>query len=284
MKDFSQTKLTVQEAANFRFCAVSTVEPNTLLLMPAYVYMKLNQKFVMIKQAMDIFSEEDLERLKSFGVFYFPEEIDKALYFREVASEVRRLLDWSPERDSTQGGRIRRELKTYITPASYETSDAVFRLITPLWEQEFKIDPYFVTVFANELCDPLAPEILKKARNQNIGLYEKAVIGSSWAVFLALHLGHMNTKFLNKLRSSAFEEVMSVRPQQRPNVEVAELIATAYRSLGTSLGTEFSAVPGSQVSAQSLTQGSGRTSSKLNSRFKRMAEIFPDSEEVQAHV
>lgn len=270
MKDFKQTKLTIEEAVDFRFCSVSTVQPNTLLLMPAYVYMKLNQKFVMIKQAMDIFSEEDLAHFKSFGVFYFPEEIEKALTFREIASEVRRLLDWQPERDSTLGGRIRRELRTYITPASYEEADTVLRLIAPLWESGFKIDPYFVSVFANELCDPIAPEVLKKSRNQNIALYEKAIIASSWAVFLALHLGYLNIDFLNKLRLGTFEEVMSVRPVDRTSVEVAELVATAYRSLGSSLGTEFSAVPGTLVAASKVIEGHGRTSQRLSSRFKRM--------------
>jgi hypothetical protein len=273
MKDFKQTKLTPEEAANFRFCAVATVAPNTLLLMPAYVYMKLNQKFVMIKQAMDIFSEEDLEHLKTFGVFYFPEEIDQALRFREVASEVRRLLDWQPERDQSDGGRIRRELRTYVTPASFEVADTVLRLVAPLWEGGVKIDPYFVAVFTNELCDSLDPALLKKSRNQNIALYEKAIVASSWAVFLALHLGYLDTQFLNRLRLSSFEEIMSVRPVVRASIEVSELVASAYRSLGAALGTAFSAVPGTTVSSSIITQGQGRTAERLNSRFKRMEEF-----------
>ncbi len=262
--DFKQRKLPKEAVEQLRICPIRTVQPYALMMAPAYVYMKLNEKFVMVKGAFDFFTEEELERLKSFESIFFPEEVDTAIRFREVANEVRELLSWNPETALLQP---REEIPLAVS--SFELSDAVIRVIGPLWKPGPFIDPFFVSVFVNELCELLTPDLLKSYRDQSVVDFEKAVMSSSWAVFIALHLGYSDLRFINRLRLSVVQEMMTGQCEKWRSPEISQLVRTARESLGT----ECEPIPGSMIHYNVLKSSFGTTSEKLSSRMRRVERL-----------
>jgi hypothetical protein len=151
--------------------------------------------------------------------------------------------------------------------ASYEVSDAVIRLIAPLWNEGPSIDPFYVTVFVNELCDLLPGDTLKAYREQSMVDYERAVVQSSLIVFLALHLGYVDLAFINRLRAEAMREVMSKTARSLPSLELNELAVAAFDSIGP----DFVAAPGMLIHAdQFRSRRYGMASEKFSSRMRRV--------------
>jgi len=270
--DFKQRKLPKEAVERLRICPIRTVRPYALMMAPVYVYMKLNEKFVMVKGALDFFTEEELERLNPLGSVFFPEEVDISLRFREVANEVKDLLSWNPETAALQVLKERTQGKKEelpLAPSSFELSDAVIRVIGPLWNPGPHIDPFYVSVFANELCDLLPADLLKRYRDQSVVDLERAVMASSWAVFVALHLGYTNLGFLNRLRQSVVQEMMTGQTGAWKSSEVSQLVKAARESLGL----EFQSGPGNLVHYDVLKSRFGVTSEKLSSRMRRVERL-----------
>jgi hypothetical protein len=191
--DFSQRKLPSSAAAALRICPVNTVKPFALMLAPVYVFMRQNAKFVSVKAPLDFFSAEELERLKAFEVFYFPEFIDLILPFRQVARRVKALLKWDPTGSATP-----------LPPAPYEISDGVLRIVGPLWSPLKSLESFFVSAFSDELCEVLPGDELLAARDLDLVQFERAVFISGWMVFLLLQLGVTDLEYLSELRIEAF--------------------------------------------------------------------------------
>lgn len=165
------------------------------MLAPVYVYMQANEKFVGIKSPLDFFTEAELTKLKPLGMFFFPPFMDRSLFFREKARSLRKLLGWSPRAED-------------LGPAPFELSDAVLRALAPLWGPDIAVENFFVTVFANELCSLLEAEKLAHAREKDVDLFERALMVSSWSVFVALHCGWTRPELLDRLRSWSFDRAM----------------------------------------------------------------------------
>ncbi len=221
--NFRDRKLPPEASQQMRMCPIVSVAPFALMLAPVYVFMKANEKFVAVKAPLDFFTPEELARLKPFQSFFLPEFVEKALPFREAAREVKTLLSWVPKISNSDVPDDYEEAS--LPPSPYELSDAVVRIIGPLWGSGAVIEPFFVSVFANELCDLLSPEVLLKARDEDVAQYEKAIFRSSWSVFLALHLGHCNLTVLNQVRRRVYDETMArVKPEARVT-EVDEVVA-----------------------------------------------------------
>ena len=164
---------------------------------------------------------------------------------------------------------LKRE-RIILSPASYELSDAALRLLAPLWEPGSRIDPFFVTLFAERLCEPLPRELIQETRDRSVDAFERALLRSSWAVFLALHLGYMDLSFLKRLRLQVFREIAQGQPlPQNPRSKLGELIRVATLSLKENAPAE----PGTLVAAVDLTQDFGRTSRKLASRIQRVESL-----------
>ncbi len=197
---FNKRKFDLSEAPFLRECAIETLSPFAPMLAPAYVFMRKNKKFISVKAPLDFFTEDELEKLKPYGSLYFSPFVDSSLLFRDVARKIKALLLWQP-----QGGSSMPKL----SPAPYEISDAVLRLLSPLWGTELKIEPFFIAVFSNELCQLLPSEKLLQTRDQNVALLETAILQSAWGVFLALHLGHCQLDFLNSLRGDLFKNSLT---------------------------------------------------------------------------
>lgn len=210
-------------------CPIASVEPFALMLAPVYVFLKANEKFVAVKAPLDFFTPEELARLKPLQSFFLPEFVEQALPFREAAREVKALLSWVPKIARKAEGDDYPEVP--LPPSPYELSDAVIRIVGPLWGSGAVIEPFFVSVFANELCELLPPERLLESRDESVAQYEKAIFQSSWAVFLALHLGHCDLDFLNRVRRRVYDETMArIRPEAGLTEvdEVVAISATAF--------------------------------------------------------
>jgi hypothetical protein len=196
--DFSQRKLPSSAAAALRICPVNTVKPFALMLAPVYVFMKQNAKFVSVKAPLDFFSQEELERLKSFELFYFPEFIDLILPFRQVARRVKALLQWDPAANVAP-----------LPPAPYEMSDAILRIVGPLWSPLKELESFFVSAFSDELCEVLPGDELLAARDRDLVQFERAIFISGWMVFLLLQLGVPDLGYLSGVRIEAFRKSLA---------------------------------------------------------------------------
>jgi hypothetical protein len=252
--DFTRRKLPREAATQLRICPIASVKPYALMIAPVYVFMRLNEKFVSVKEPLDFFTPEELERLRPFESFFLPEFVDAALAFRQVARNVRALVGWQPE---SQG-------ENQLPPAPYESSDAVLRMIGPLWGAGAVVEPFFAAVFANELCDLLPEQTLRSARDQDVAGYERAILRSGWAVFLALHLGYCDLPFLNSLLRRVFEASFTGVgiPGVGPMGEVDELLEIVWASMGPN-----AAAP---VRGDVFGQHPGRAAQKVAGRLGRV--------------
>ncbi|HAR42981.1 MAG TPA: hypothetical protein DCS07_10200 [Bdellovibrionales bacterium] len=199
--EFTQKKLPELAAQNLRSCLIKSVQPYAPMLAPVYVFMKRNGKFVSVKSPLDFFVPEELSRLSGFDSFYFPEFVDSVAPFQKAGRLARALLNWNPRQ-----GEV-------LSPAPFELSDAILRLVGPLWsvssDEELLIEPFFPIGFASELCDPIPQDILVRSREKSVEGYERALLCSAWTVFLAVHLGYCSLAVLNELRLKSFDDVLN---------------------------------------------------------------------------
>jgi hypothetical protein len=251
--DFSRRKLPKEAVTDMRLCMIESVRPYALMLAPAYVYMKVNEKFVAVKAPLDFFTPEELERLKPLGSFFFPSCVDAALRYRETARAVRSLLAWEPK--PAKGGAA------VLPPAPYELSDALLRLLAPLWGAQAAIEPFFVSTFANELCELLPGDLLKSARDRDVVGYERALLVSGWAVLLALLLGHADLAYLNRLRLGVFREAVGADPAGFAP-EITEEASAIHAAHGTR------ALPSGHFATRA-----SRAGAKLAGRMGRLREL-----------
>ena len=254
--EFRQRKLPKEATQNLRICAIETVRPFALMLAPVYVYMRANEKFISVKAPLDFFTSEELDRLKPLVSFFIPEFVDVALPFRQAGRGVRALLSWDPEKTVKPAG----DDEVVMAPAPYEISDAVLQMIGPLWATGALIEPFFVAVFVNEICDLLPESFLRDAREASVIRFERAVFLSSWTVFLALHLGHCNLEFLNRLRTDVF--TMTVEERVSGEHPENELIALAHDS--------FEQQSARRLAGDYFGQRRERVAQKLAWRLKRV--------------
>jgi hypothetical protein len=262
---FTHVKLPVSAAATLRNCPIHTVSAFALMISPVYVYMRRNKKFVAVKAPLDFFTPEELAQLLPFESFFLPEFIDSALLFRETARHIKALIQWDPEKKIAAQDLLSREVA--LPPAPYEISDAVLRMVAPLWGNRSAIEPFFVTIFSNEICELLPADILRIAREKSVDRFECALFRSSWAVFLALHLGYYSLDFINNLRNQVFFESMQGEEGSYTFGERDELLSYVWLTVKSSQTQLFD--------AQLFKGTSSRVTQKLAARLKRIQDHFP---------
>jgi hypothetical protein len=258
--DFTQRKLPVEAASSLRICQLETVKPYALMMAPIYVYMRRNEKYVSIKGPLDFFTPDELERLKPFEIVFMPPFVDSVLPFRQVARRAKAILHWDP----SSGG------KAALPPAPYELSDAILRVVGPLWSPDHYLEPFFVSIFSNEFCDLLPGNELLEARDRDLSLYERAIFISAWMVFLSLHLGITDTDYLNGLRLRSFRKVVGT--------EVSEEGVLAFQDELFDLLDQL--LPGDSVyqrlGIEDFSERSERVAQKIVSRLKRVQTSLTD--------
>ncbi len=220
---FSHSKLPLSAAESMRQVPIRTVSPYALMLAPVYVFMKRNEKFVAIKAPLNFFVPEELEKLRPLERFFIPRFVDNALPFRNAARRVLAVMTWQPPAGNMASDKVYPEVP--LPPAPYEVSDAVIRIIGTLWSNGALIEPFFLTVFANEVCDLIEGEVLRKAREKNVDLFEVAILRASLAVFLSLHLGHCDEAFLQRFRDRVFMDTFNEVPISSGGSDLDEIVA-----------------------------------------------------------
>ncbi len=264
----------VEELDQLHRIAVQAVRPHEFMLAPAFVFLKTNRKFVPIKAPLDFFGEAELERMKSYEYFYFSSFILSALPFARAGRAARGILK-EAQGESETG----KSDHAFLLPTSYEVSDAVLRVAGPIWWEYPKkvngIDPYFLTLFVNSLCDLIPSSLLLKAREIHVDGMEIALLQSSLAVLLALISGYSHLGFLNQLRNRVFRESMlnpagtkiwSEGAEDEPRGEIDELIHLAYLS---AMG-KFS----KPINNDFFMNRGERVSLKIKDRLERISREF----------
>ena len=89
---FDDRKFDAAQLAEMFSCPISTIEPYSLLLAPAYVYMKRNERVVSVKGPLDFFTPDELERIRGYEMIYFPKFVKSSVQFQTSARLVRKIL------------------------------------------------------------------------------------------------------------------------------------------------------------------------------------------------
>jgi hypothetical protein len=254
--DFSHRKLPLSQAPSLKQSPISEVKPYELTLAPVYVFLKRNERFVAVKAPMDFFLPEELERLQPLVTVFIPKFVDEAMPFQTAARRVKALLEWTPVLED----------EIQLPPPPYALSDAILRVVGPLWSAPAKIEPYFVSVFVNELCQPIPPELLKATRDQSVEILDRAIFRSSLAVFLALHLGYVDLSYLSWLREHAFREVASGINHRHASVETSSEIAELLSVVSLAVSGSDTRV----IDGIGLGRLEGRVAQRLDSRIQRI--------------
>ena len=265
--DFSNRKLPVEAAKELRNIPISGVRPFVPLFSPVYVYLPRNKKFLSVKGALDFFTPQDLTKLAPFESVFVHQDENETLPVRDAAHKVRsllKLIEKDYEKEAWEGSDRYPPVK--LPPAPFEISDAALRVIGPLWIKSgatgIAVDPLTLLVFVQELCDPLPGPLLTEASAKSVEAYERAYYRSSWAVFLALHLGYCEPKYLNNLRVRVFRETQAADYKNTVANETDELIAHAVRLISN--GKIESVTPAMWA------QKPSRITQKLDSRLRRV--------------
>ena len=208
--EFSKKKLPVSAAETMRRCPISSIEPYAPLLAPTYVFMRRNEKFVAVKAPLDFFTPDELARYsEDISDFFVPAFVDQILPVRDIARSTAAVVSMKSRPDAVLGMRFK---ATEVQATPYEVSDAVLRVVARLWGPKLKLEPFFASVFAIELCGLLEGPAMVAAREQGFPVYELALFRSGMGVLLGLHLGVCDLGYLKRLRDDTFRFSAGVLP------------------------------------------------------------------------
>lgn len=265
--NFRYSKLPRSAAADLQRLPVNQVKPFALMMSPTYVFMRRNEKFLCVKAPLDFFLPEEIERIQPLGNLFVLKFVDSVLPFRDAAKSLKMLFNWKPRTVVEPAVRADGKLvypEVPMPPAPYEVSDAALRIVGPLWSAQGSIEPFFITAFVHEFCEPLAEDILRKAREQDVNLCERAMIVSAIAVFLLIHLGNCDYTFLNRFRASSFKRLASGEMPGLIVDESDEIIDLAEKI--------HDLVGATKIDFKTFESFTGVGASKLRNRFKRVEQ------------
>lgn len=263
--DFSDKKLPREEAPHLVRIPLDRIQPYALMVAPAYVLLKQNQKFIAVKGPLDFFLPAELERLRDRESLYFTKFIESVSPIQDVGKSVRAILSFRPQ--LVRGVEME-------PLASFERSDAVIRAMRPLWGHGVSVEPFFLCVFADQICNPLPAAHLESMRDRSVEAFETALLQSSWAVTLALVMGMCDLHYLNRIRREVFE---GVQPNQNDRRGLYDLVQRTLPSSSTSL-LRMDAFDGHE----------GRMGEKIKHRMTRirkeaMEKAAPDHIDLSIH-
>lgn len=269
--EFTHRKLPRSEAGKLKRSSIDSIKPFALLLTQVYVFMQRNAKFLAVKGPLDFFTAEELDRMRPFGTLFMPDFVQVALPFRDAGKSVRLTLSWRPRKLAGQSEESNGVSYPEIAlpPAPYEISDAVLKIIGPLWGAGGLIEPYFVTVFSHEVCDALPHAWMKQMRDANHLLFEDTLFLSSWAVFLALHLGRCDLAYLSKFRAQIFANAF---PEISLEQGLGEMDADSRDLL--ELARETYQEPTIALTADSFESRDERVAQMMAGRLRRVLREF----------
>ncbi len=262
---FSLKKLPKEAISQLRRVPIGICEPFTMMMVPVYVYLPKNGRFVAVKAPLHCFTAEEFEKFKSYENIYLPEFVDELVPFRKAGETVRNLLTLQQQHSiKTNAGLERLKL---VMP-QHELDDAVLRAIGPLWGGEVKLDPCAICCFTNEVCHPFPVQNIVEAMERDIDLFELAILRSSGAVFLALHIGYCDTQALALLRSRVFADTLSGSKAESGFGQAARLFQLVWAMFPDTNLREISL---SEIQERFDDSGiGGKVTRKILSRLKRV--------------
>jgi len=240
---FDDKKLQLESINDLVQCPVHTVEPYSLMLAPVYVLMKLNQKFVSVKAPLDFFTDDELQRLKTHEVFYLPKFVKSSVRFQTAGRLIRKMLTLK---------------QAQLSAAPQEISKESFSVLSELWGKQVHIEPFFMSIFAEEFCTPLNPEKMLWAREHAVVKHDHGLLLSGTLVFIALHLGWFDFEELDQYRISIYERTVQGEDWSAPT--------SALEFIVKDLNDILNAHPA--ITLEVLTEVSCEWSNKLSSRLK----------------
>lgn len=276
---FSRKKLPKDAIATLRRVRVDVCEPHAILLAPVYVYLRNNQKFVAVKAPLQFFAPGELEKLQPYESFYVPEFIDMIAPFQKAGESVRALLEMNQKSvvRSNQGAA------SVVLPLSpHEINDAVLQVLGPLWSGGVRVEPFFLCFFADEVCRPIPSNVMVASVEVDVESFELALLRSSAAVFLALHLGYCDLGLLNRLRGTVFEDTWNGKGPAQGFGELAQLSRLLAELLPSSETREIQLDRIREIAKG--TSLANRCSRKLISRLDRIEINFHRSLENVASI
>jgi hypothetical protein len=265
--DFTQRKLPRTAAGELRRLNLGELQPFALMFSPVYVFLRRNEKFIGIKAPLDFFIESEIEKVRPYGALFVLPFVDQVAPYREAGRRARKILS---ARDIQSNSDESGYPEVKLPPPPWEVSDSILRVVGPLWGREGKIEPFFVTAFVQDLCGSLPGDLLLQSRDSDISTHEKALIRSSWAVFLALHLGFCELSWLIHLRARVFAETSQLEYRGRflgDGSDVPELIHLTQSHLFDDEGL-------APLSANVFQFEDARVALKLYSRLERVKKEF----------
>lgn len=212
---FDDKKLHLESIDLMIQCPISSVQPYSLMLSPVYVLMKLNKKLVSVKAPLDFFTDEELKRLSVNEVFYLPKFAGSSVRFQSAARVIHNIFTI-------------RQGKFMATP--FEISKETFGILAPLWGKQFQVEPFFMSVFAEELCQSLNPKIMLWARENAVVRHDLGLLLSGALIFIAVHLGWSNLDELDRIRRTVYEKTVKGEEWKNPASEI-EFIASELNEL-----------------------------------------------------
>ena len=265
--DFTNRKLPRNAASELRRLSLGDLQPFAFMFSPVYVFLKRNEKFIGIKAPLDFFVESEIEKVQPYGTLYVTPFIDQVAPFREAGRRVKKILT-PREAANSRDDQGYPEVK--LPPPPWEVSDTVLSVIGPLWGKDVRIEPFFVTAFIQDLCGSLPHDLLLASRDQDVLRHEKAIFRSSWAVFLALHLGLCDLPWLTRLRARVFAETSGQiwsGKSDRDGSDITELLRLAQSALFDDEGLQ-------PLSGESFQFEDQRVCLKIQSRLERVKKEF----------
>jgi hypothetical protein len=265
---FQHRKFLEKDSNRLRKIPVGKFLAGRLVFVPVYVFLRRNRKYVSIKEPLDSFSKEELERFeKSVEFFYLPKFSDLLEPSRRAGRAVQRILQWDIKAREETNETFPRVI---LPPSPYEKSDTVLRLIGPLWGDQLRLDPFFLAVLSDEICGEWDEGVLHEVRERNVARYELGLLRASLAVFLALHLGNTDLNYLRAVRSKVFGDGWRnlERSLSTPNA-LSEMEALSFLSLSLLREVDQRVIEGSVLKDHAL-----QVAQKLSFRFKRVLREF----------
>lgn len=215
---FEDKKLQLESIENLIQCPVHSIEPFALMLAPIYILMKLNQKLVSVKAPLDFFTEDELRKLKNHEVFYLPKFIKSSVRFQTAARLVKKILTVQ---------------QSELSATPFEISKETFRCLSELWGKQIQIEPFFMAIFADELCEALDQEKMLWARENTVINHDHGLLLSGALVFVALHLGWFDLNILNEIRKSIYERTVHGENWEKPTNEIEAIVGDLDKILRT---------------------------------------------------
>ena len=98
------------------------------------------------------------------------------------------------------------------------------RVMGKLGGKSLLIEPFFMSIFADELCESLKPELMVWAREKTVINHDAGLLLSGVFVFIAAHLGYFNLEQLNQHRSEIYSRTVEGETWDNPQSEMEQIV------------------------------------------------------------